>query len=117
VGSEDIRDGTKWCAARGRQRHAERDEVAPVLAEARRAVPVLGQRHLGAAAAITEQVRRARADLDVPARSGTPGALCAAVRSSFESSVGQLDAGLLAPLDVDSRRLIIISTGILGQLP
>ena len=72
---------------------------------------------LGRADSVTEQVHRVRADLDVLAQPRLPGGLSAAVRSSFERSVGRLDEVLLAPLRVDGRRLVIVSTGILGQLP
>ncbi len=72
---------------------------------------------LGGSAEITEQVRRVRADLDVLAQSRLPGGLRAAVRASFDRSVAGLAARLVAPLQVDGRRLVIVSTGILGQLP
>jgi tetratricopeptide (TPR) repeat protein len=72
---------------------------------------------LGSAAAITEQVRRARADLDVLAQPRLPGGISAAVRSSFERSADELDRSLLGPLDLDGQRLVLVSTGILGQLP
>ncbi|MEP7177757.1 MAG: CHAT domain-containing protein [Pseudonocardiales bacterium] len=73
--------------------------------------------HLGDAAAVTEEVRRARADLDVLAQPRLPGGLSAAVRSSFDRSVAELDRALLGPLQLDGQRLVIVSTGILGQLP
>ncbi|MEP7178733.1 MAG: hypothetical protein ABI775_06565, partial [Pseudonocardiales bacterium] len=72
---------------------------------------------LGSSTVITEQVRRARADLDVLARPRLAGGLSAAVRGSFERSVVGLDRSLLGPLELDGQRLIIVSTGILGQLP
>ncbi|MGH8961204.1 MAG: CHAT domain-containing protein, partial [Jatrophihabitantaceae bacterium] len=72
---------------------------------------------LGSAASVVEQVRRARADLDVLAQSRLPAALAGAVRASFERSAAELDRSLLAPLRVDGRRLIVVSTGVLGQLP
>jgi tetratricopeptide (TPR) repeat protein len=72
---------------------------------------------LGNAAVITERVRRARADLDVLAQPRLPGGLFAAVRSSFERSAAELDRSLLAPLHADGQRLVVVSTGILGQLP
>lgn len=72
---------------------------------------------LGAASAITEHVRRARADLDVLAQPRLPGGLSAAVRSSFERCAVELDRMLLAPLLVEGERLVVVSTGILGQLP
>jgi tetratricopeptide (TPR) repeat protein len=68
------------------------------------------------AAAITERVRRVRADLDVLAQAHLPGGLAGAVRASFDRSVAALDAELLAPIAV-GRRLVIVSTGVLGQLP
>ncbi len=72
---------------------------------------------LGAAAEVVEQVRRLRADLDVLAQSQLPDALRVAVAASARRSAERLDAELLAPLDVDGRRLVIVSTGVLGQLP
>jgi len=39
------------------------------------------------------------------------------VRSSFQRSATELDRSLLEPLHLDGRRLVIVSTGILGQLP
>ncbi|HEY8867285.1 MAG TPA: hypothetical protein VIM22_10145, partial [Solirubrobacteraceae bacterium] len=50
---------------------------------------------LGRADSITEQVHRVRANLDVLAQPRLPGGLSAAVRSSFERSVGRLDEVLL----------------------
>jgi tetratricopeptide (TPR) repeat protein len=78
---------------------------------------LLRLRELGDSAAITEQIRRARADLDVLAQPRLPGGLSAAVRSSFDRSVVELDRSLLGPLHLDGQRLVIVSTGILGQLP
>lgn len=77
----------------------------------------LGLHELGRAAGVTEQVRRVRADLDVLAQPRLPGPLSAAVRGSLERSVGELEAALLAPLRLDGRRLVIVSTGVLGQVP
>jgi hypothetical protein len=74
-------------------------------------------RSLGPSAPIIELVRRLRADLDVLAQPRLPGGLLAAVRSSFDRSVRGLDAALLAPLAIDGKRLVIVSTGIFGQLP
>jgi tetratricopeptide (TPR) repeat protein len=72
---------------------------------------------LGSAAATIEQIRRTRADLDVLAQSRLPAALAAAVRKSFDRSADELDRTLLAPLQLDGRALVLVSTGILGQLP
>ena len=74
-------------------------------------------RALGPADAINEQVRRTRADLDVLAQSRLPGPLSEAVRRSLRRSLELLDGVLGAPLGGGTRRLVIISTGILGQLP
>jgi hypothetical protein len=71
---------------------------------------------LGAAAEIDEQIRRVRADLDVIAQPRLPASLRAAVRASLSRSLGCLDRVLLAPLAV-SGRLVVVSTGVLGQLP
>jgi hypothetical protein len=72
---------------------------------------------LGGSAEITELVRRVRADLDVLAQPRLAGGLRAAVRASFDRSASELAARLVTPLHVDGRRLVIVSTGILGQLP
>ena len=74
-------------------------------------------RELGRSATVAEQTRRARADLDVLAQPRLPRGLRAAIRTSFDRSLGDLDAALIAPLRVEGRRLVIVSTGILGQLP
>jgi hypothetical protein len=74
-------------------------------------------RALGPAAPVAEYVRRARADLDVLAQPMLPGPMRAAVLASFQRSMRDLDAALLAPLGVDGRRLVVVSTGVLGQLP
>jgi len=72
---------------------------------------------LGSAAERTEQVRRARADLDVLAQPSLPAAMRDAVRASLERSMRALDSALIAPLGVDGRRLVVVSTGVFGQLP
>jgi tetratricopeptide (TPR) repeat protein len=72
---------------------------------------------LGLLAPVVEQVRRARADLDVVSRPMLPAALEAAVLASLRRSMAALDEQLLAPLGLDGRRLVVVSTGVLGQLP
>ncbi|MDP9091666.1 MAG: CHAT domain-containing tetratricopeptide repeat protein [Actinomycetota bacterium] len=74
-------------------------------------------RELGPIAPITEQVRRVRADLDVLAQPRLAGSIAVAVRATLLRSVRALDSALVSPLGVDGQRLIVISTGILGQLP
>lgn len=71
---------------------------------------------LGPSAAVIEQVRRARADLDVLAHPGLPAGIRSAVLASLARSLGELDAALLAPLDTGGP-LVLVSTGVLGQLP
>lgn len=71
---------------------------------------------LGDAVAVDEQVRRVRADLDVLAQPRLPAALRAAVSASCTHSLATLDKALLAPLG-GARRLVVVSTGVLGQLP
>ena len=71
---------------------------------------------LGASAAVIEQVRRARADLDVLAHPGLPDGIRGAVLASLNRSLGALDAALLAPLSAEGP-LVLVSTGVLGQLP
>jgi tetratricopeptide (TPR) repeat protein len=103
---------------------AAADAVLVVLAEVGGALHavVLGAgalrlHELGSSAAVTEQVRRVRADLDVLAQPRLPGGLRAAVRASFARSAAELDAALVAPLGIAGRRVVIVSTGVLGQLP
>ncbi len=71
---------------------------------------------LGDAGEIDEHVRRVRADLDAIAVPTLPAPLRDAVRSSLTRSLERLDRALLVPLAV-SGRLVIVSTGVLGQLP
>ena len=72
---------------------------------------------LGSAESVTEQVRRLRADLDVLAQELVPAPIRAAVAASARSSAELLDALLARPLGIVDRRLVIVSTGVLGQLP
>ncbi|HEV7203605.1 MAG TPA: CHAT domain-containing protein [Jatrophihabitans sp.] len=73
---------------------------------------------LGPAAPVIELVQRARADLDVLAQPALPTPLRAAVRASLERSAAGLEAALVAPLRTAiDRPLVIVSTGVLGQLP
>jgi len=71
---------------------------------------------LGDANAVAELIRRSRADLDVLTQSQLPAALRDAVRAATRRGLAALDAALLAPLRVDGRRLVIVSTGVLGQV-
>jgi hypothetical protein len=97
-----------------------RTMVTYVQAAGRLAAVLAGPRvrlvDLGPAAPVIEQVRRVRADLDVLAHARLPGGIRDAVRSSLDHSLAALDAALLAPLAVDGP-LVVISTGVLGQLP
>jgi tetratricopeptide (TPR) repeat protein len=100
------------------------DAVMVVLAEASGALHAvvidadrLRLHDLGSSAAVTEQVRRVRADLDVLAQPRLPGGLRAAVQASFDRSAAELDAALVAPSGIAGRRVVIVSTGVLGQLP
>jgi hypothetical protein len=72
---------------------------------------------LGESAPVLELVRRMRADLNVLAQPQLVGALRAVVLKSFRRSAAAVDAALLRPLGVDGKRLVIVSTGVLGQLP
>src|SRR5206468_3632964 len=71
----------------------------------------LGLKQLGAAGPVVEEVRRARADLDVLAQPRLPGGLLAAVHGSLVRSLQRLDDVLVRPLQLDDRRLVIVSTG------
>jgi tetratricopeptide (TPR) repeat protein len=72
--------------------------------------------HLGAAGPVNELIRRARADLDVLANPMLPGTLHGAVSASFARSSAALDDALIRPL-ATSGRLVLVTTGALGQLP
>jgi tetratricopeptide (TPR) repeat protein len=71
---------------------------------------------LGSADAVDEQVRRVRADLDVLADPRLPTPLRGSVTASLTRSFAELDRLLFAPLRAGGR-LVIASTGLLGQLP
>ncbi len=71
---------------------------------------------LGLAAPVIEHVRRTRADLDVLAHPRLASGIRAAVRASLQRSLRELATALLAPLAVDGP-LVLVSTGVLGQLP
>ena len=72
---------------------------------------------LGGAAEVDALVRRARADFDVLAYERLPGGLRAAATGSLHRSLAALDGALLARLEVDGSRLVIVPTGMLGTLP
>jgi hypothetical protein len=103
-----------------RQCLADRTMVMYVQAAGRLAAVVVGPRlrlqELGAAGPVVEHVRRARADLDVLANPRLPGPIRGAVRSSLHRSLTALYGALVAPLDLDGP-LVVVSTGVLGQLP
>ena len=65
---------------------------------------------------VAEQVRRVRADLDVLAQPRLPGGLRSAAERSLRRSAGLLDEALVRPLRTDAA-LVVISTGMLGQVP
>jgi hypothetical protein len=94
--------------------------VTYVQAAGRLSAVVIGTRlktfQLGPTAPVLEQVRRVRADLDVLAHPTLPSAMRVAVRTSLEHSLGRLEGALIEPLMVDGA-LVIVSTGVLGQLP
>ncbi|HZC70512.1 MAG TPA: CHAT domain-containing protein [Jatrophihabitans sp.] len=101
---------------------AERDLTMVTFVQAGDALSavVLGDRlrvvDLGAAPPVLEQVRRARADLDVFVHPRLPSGIRVAVSASLKRSLRELDAALLAPLNLDGP-LVLVSTGVLGQLP
>lgn len=72
---------------------------------------------LGRLEALRERSRRLRADLDALALPGVPDIMAKAVRTTFERSILELDGALLRPLGAGGRRLVVVSTGVLGQLP
>ena len=71
---------------------------------------------LGSLAEVVEPIRRVRADLDVLAQPLLPAGLRAAAHRSLARSAGLLDERLVRPLGIDSA-LVVISTGVLGQVP
>ncbi|MDT4980419.1 MAG: hypothetical protein QOG07_2298 [Pseudonocardiales bacterium] len=122
AGSGEVRRTARLDEIRGGVTAAASTMVVFVEARATMHAVVIGSgrlrlHELGGAAAVTEQVRRARADLDVLAQPRLPGGLSSAVRSSFDRSAVELDRSLLGPLDLHGQRLVVVSTGILGQLP
>ncbi|HJQ44135.1 MAG TPA: CHAT domain-containing protein [Jatrophihabitantaceae bacterium] len=72
---------------------------------------------IGPAAQVFEEIRRLRADLDVLAQPLLVAGLRDAVIASARRSVARLDELLVRPLGVDGRRVVIVPTGVLGQLP
>jgi hypothetical protein len=97
-----------------------RTMITYVQAGADLSAVVVGRRarvlDLGPSAPVIECVRRARADLDVLAHPRLPGGIRAAVQSSLQRSLRELDTALVAPLHADGP-LVLVSTGVLGQLP
>lgn len=72
---------------------------------------------LGDVAVVTELTRRIRADLDVVAQHLLPVAMRNAVHRSLRRSLRELDATLVQPLTLAGRPLVVVTTGVLGQLP
>jgi hypothetical protein len=72
---------------------------------------------LGPVSVVLEQVRRIRADLDALAQPNLPAPVAAVVTASFDRSASELDAVLLRPLGLAEHRLVLVTTGLLGQLP
>ena len=72
---------------------------------------------LGPSTPVLELARRVHADLDALARPMVSDQLAAAVRGSFDRSVRELDARLVMPLLLGGDRVVVVSTGVLGQLP
>jgi tetratricopeptide (TPR) repeat protein len=71
---------------------------------------------LGRLEDVLEPVRRVRADLDVLAQPHLPAGLRSAAQRSLRRSTGLLDDALVRPLHTDAP-LVVISTGMLGQVP
>jgi hypothetical protein len=85
---------------------------AVVLAGGRsRIVPI------GSSLAVSEMVRRVRADLDVLAHGHLPAALHASVCATLNRSLATLAGLLLDPLKLPEDRLVIVPTGVLAALP
>jgi hypothetical protein len=83
----------------------------------------LGLHDLGDVRTAVELVRRLRADLNALAHAYLPEPLRAAASASMDKSIRALDEQLLGPLyggparGAGQRRLVVIPTGIFGQLP
>lgn len=65
---------------------------------------------------VDELIRRIRADLDVLARAYLPPPVRDAVSTSSKRSLARLDALLVAPVG-RLGRVVVVSTGLLGQVP
>ena len=74
-------------------------------------------RPLGSSAAVSERVRRVRADLDVLAGRRLPTALLASICATLNRSLASLAGELLDPLRLPEDRLVIVPTGALAALP
>jgi tetratricopeptide (TPR) repeat protein len=72
---------------------------------------------LGASAPVVERIRRIRADLDVLSQATLSDAMRAVVLASLTRSLTDLEGTLVRPLEVDGHRLVLVSTGTLGQIP
>ncbi|HST48415.1 CHAT domain-containing protein [Jatrophihabitans sp.] len=72
---------------------------------------------LGSSAAVSETVRRVRADLDVLAHRRLPAALLTSVCATLNRSLATLAGQLLDPLRLPEDRLVIVPTGMLAALP
>ena len=72
---------------------------------------------LAPAAAVLEQVRRVRADLDGLSHRALPDALRVAVAASLQRSLAELDAALIVPIQRSHDRLVVSTTGTLAHLP
>ena len=68
-------------------------------------------------AGTVELVRRALADLDVLALDAVPDPLRASARGSLRAALDQLDRLLIAPLHLDSERVVVVPTGPTSTLP
>ncbi|MBV9824043.1 MAG: CHAT domain-containing protein, partial [Actinobacteria bacterium] len=72
---------------------------------------------LGSSTAVSEMVRRVRADLDVLAHRRLPAALLTSVCATLNRSLATLAGQLLDPLGLPEDRLVIVPTGALATLP
>ncbi len=68
-------------------------------------------------AAVSEMVRRVRADLDVLANGHLPASILGVVGATLDRSLARLAEILLVPLGLPESRLVIVPTGALGALP
>jgi tetratricopeptide (TPR) repeat protein len=121
VGAGSARRASSLAAVRDRLRAADSTMVTYVTAGGVLHAVVTAPHRLrlvplGEVGPIAELIHRARADLDGLANPLLPTGLLLAVQASFARSRAALDDLLIRPLHAGGR-LVLVTTGMLGQLP